>query len=100
MSIFNGINISKSVRHQISSFLINPELNTWNQICNLYVTPKHTLWMAMALLRTSYINEYRNRTWQAPPDSITLARAIKMAIKKYNKSVEDDNFFFPPGLLA
>lgn len=100
MSIFDEINISKATRIKISSFLVNPDLNTWNQICNTYITPKHTLWMAMALYQTSYINQYRNNSWQGAPDAITLARGIKMAIKKYNKSIQEENYFFPPPIAA
>jgi hypothetical protein len=81
---------------KIVQFLNDPTLILWNQICNMAVTPKHTLWMAVVLYRARYINQNVNGRWVSFPDSIMLGNAIKLIVKFYQDSLEDNDFWPPP----
>jgi hypothetical protein len=95
MSIFAHTITNEVSQKVIYEFLKWPSLKLWNEIANIHVTKQHSLWGAAVLLKPRYIFEYdRTGGWKTFPDSITLSRAIKCAVK-YQESIKEDMSFWP-----
>lgn len=78
----------------------DPTLNTWNEIAEIWITPKHRLWTAVALLKPAYINQFQHNRWVTFPDAIALGNAIKAVIIRYNKIKTNCDDFNPPLFAA
>lgn len=83
MSLFGELNLKKEDRKEIIKFLNDPTLDHWNSICDIYLTRTTKLWRAVTNYNHEYIHQYTNYKWQTFPDSILLAKAIKMVAAEY-----------------